>query len=148
MCFVRAPNGQFTTFIPPGAGTGDLQACSSFTTDTLNDVGAMAGYNIDANLVEHGWVRTRDGKITTFDVPGGGTGAFQGTYTAGINLGGTVPGWVTDSDSVTHGFVRSPSGNLTTFDVTGAAQGPARGRLSRPSTCSVPSPDGTLTPAA
>ena len=38
VCFVRAPDGRITTFIPPGTGAGDLTACSSFTTDALNDV--------------------------------------------------------------------------------------------------------------
>jgi hypothetical protein len=32
-----------------------------------------------ANLVQHGLIRHPDGTLTTFDVPGAGTGSYQGT---------------------------------------------------------------------
>ncbi len=126
-CWVRTPDGTFTTFIPPNAGTGAFQGCFSFTADGLNDLGATAGWAVDTNFADHGWVRARNGNITTFDVPGGGTGAGQGTVAGGINLGGTIPGWLIDEDSVFHGFVRAPDGDVTTFDVKGAGTGPGQG---------------------
>jgi hypothetical protein len=125
-CFVRARDGTFTTFIPPGAGTGAFQGCNAFTQDSLNDVGATAGWGVDDNFADHGWVRAPDGKITTFDVPGGGTGAGQGTVAGGINLWGTIAGWLIDSDSVYHGFVRTPHGDITNFDVKGAGTSPGQ----------------------
>ncbi len=125
-CFVRTPDGTFTTFLPPGAGTAAFQGCAMFTQGALNDVGATAGYGVDANFVDHGWVRTRDGKFTTFDVPGAGTGGGQGTIPAGINLGGTVPGWLIDEDVVFHGYVRTPDRKITTFDIPGAGTTPGQ----------------------
>ena len=36
----------------------------------LNDLGAITGYYLDANNVYHGFVRSPEGKFTTFDAPG------------------------------------------------------------------------------
>ena len=51
--------------------------------------------------------------ITTFDAPGGGTGAFQGTYATNINPSGTIIGFSRDANDVRHGFVRSQDGSFT-----------------------------------
>jgi hypothetical protein len=42
-------------------------------------------------------------KIITFDVPGSGTKAGQGTRANGINLVGTIAGTYADASGVTHG---------------------------------------------
>src|SRR4029453_9261896 len=58
--------------------------------------------------------------ITTFDAPGGGTGALQGTYATNINPSGTIIGFSRDANDVRHGFVRSRDGSFTIFDAPGA----------------------------
>src|SRR4029450_9373579 len=58
--------------------------------------------------------------ITTFDAPGGGTGAFQGTYATNIDPSGTIIGFSRDANDVRHGFVRSQDDSFTIFDAPGA----------------------------
>jgi hypothetical protein len=53
----------------------------------------------------HGFVRTPDGTITTFDAPGAGTGLFQGTIPSGINPAGAIVGYYLDASYVFHGFL-------------------------------------------
>ena len=50
--------------------------------------------------------------ITTFDAPGAGTGAFQGTYGLNINPSGTIIGFSRDANNVRHGFIRSTDGSF------------------------------------
>src|SRR6201987_1489322 len=88
--FVRAPNGAITTFDAPGAGTGSFQGTITAGADGLNPARAIVGVYFDASNVAHGFVRAADGAITTFDVPGAGTGPGQGTETSGINPAGIV----------------------------------------------------------
>jgi hypothetical protein len=47
-------------------------------------------------------------KIITFDVPGAGTGAGQGTTPSNVNDAGVISGNYTDSNNVTHSFMRLP----------------------------------------
>ena len=54
--------------------------------------------------------------ITTFDAPGAGTGADQGTTGFGINPAGAITGFMRDANFARHGFVRSPEGTITVFD--------------------------------
>jgi hypothetical protein len=58
--------------------------------------------------------------ITTFDAPGAGTAAGQGTTGFGINPAGAITGFYIDASSVQHGFVRAPNGIITEFDPTGS----------------------------
>jgi len=74
-------------------------------------------------------VRSSDGTITTFDVPGAGTDPFQGTSPQGNNAPGAVTGEYVDTSDVNHGFVRALDGTLTTFDVPGAGTGPFQGTI-------------------
>src|ERR1035441_6562763 len=59
-------------------------------------------------------------KIITYEVPGAGNGAGQGTQAFGINSSGEVAGFYTDAKSVNHGFLRKPNGTFTKFDPTGS----------------------------
>ena len=45
-------------------------------------------------------------RIITYDVPGAGTGAWQGTQPMTINPEGAITGSYTDSNNVVHGFLR------------------------------------------
>jgi hypothetical protein len=74
----------------------------------------------------HGFLRVRDGAITTFDAPGAGTGANQGTIAGDLNDLGVIAGYYIDANNVSHGFLLNPDGTFTTFDA------PGRGHRRRP----------------
>ena len=57
----------FVGFVAPGAGTGPYQG--TFVAGIYVE-GALAGWYVDAQGVPHGFLRTKDGDITTFDAPG------------------------------------------------------------------------------
>ena len=59
--------------------------------------------------------------FSSFEAPGAGTLAGQGTLAVGINSAGTVAGYYLDSSGVYHGFVRTATGTFTSFDPPGAA---------------------------
>jgi redox-regulated HSP33 family molecular chaperone len=63
---------------------------------------------VDTSDVNHGFVRALDGTLTTFDVPGAGTGPFQGTIPLSNNSVGAITGYYIDASDVTHGFLRTP----------------------------------------
>jgi hypothetical protein len=69
--------------------------------------GDTAGIYYDASGVGHGFVRSKQGKITKFDVSGQGAGSGQGlTATNSINAGGgAVVGSYVDSNGAFHGFI-------------------------------------------
>lgn len=115
--YLRAPDGTFTSFDVPHAGTGPDQG--TFAAN-MNLEGTIAGFYVDNSDVGHGFVRTREGAITEFDAPGAGTGPNQGTWLGWaqcISTTGAVDGTYWDSADVSHGFVRDPDGNITTFEV-------------------------------
>ena len=65
--------------------------------------------------------------ITTFDAPGAGTGAFQGTYATNIGPSGTIIGFSRDANDVRHGFIRSKHDSFIIFDAPGSGTGPGQG---------------------
>ena len=125
--FLRSPDGKFTTWIGPDACTGNgSEGCFGSGASNINAFGTIAGGFEDniGNFVHHSFVRNAEGKLKTFDVPGAGTGSYQGTGCPGCNLGlnqfGAIAGIYSDVNSVNHGFLRSPKGEFTTFDAPGA----------------------------
>ena len=60
--------------------------------------------------------------FTTFDCPGAGTGALQGTGGISINKAGAITGFcvLAGSGDIAHGFVRAAGGAVTVFDAPGA----------------------------
>jgi hypothetical protein len=125
--FLRTPDGRFTTWDGPNSCTGNgSQGCYGSGASNINMFGIVVGGFEDnsGNFVHHSFVRGPNGKLKVFDVPGAGTGSYQGTGCPGCNLGlnqwGVVAGIYSDSNSVNHGFVRSPDGKFTTFDAPGA----------------------------
>jgi len=69
--------GTFITFDPPG---------STFTSPSgITPGGVIVGWYADAGGVTHGFLRTRGGSFTTFDVPG----AVNGTYPLGRQSAGS-----------------------------------------------------------
>jgi hypothetical protein len=47
--------------------------------------------------------------ITSFDAPGAGTGAFQGTYATNLDSSGTIIGFSRDTNNARHGFMMEGS---------------------------------------
>lgn len=103
--FLRSPDGHFTTFDAPGAGTGNYQGtgCPSDCPVSINDWGAVSGSYSDENYVSHGYLRSPDGKIATVDPVGS---AY--TFPDGINDFGAITGYYGDVNNVYHGFVAVP----------------------------------------
>jgi hypothetical protein len=123
---VRERDGNLKVFDVPGAGIGSYQGtgCPGCALG-FNQRGAIAGTFIDANSVQHGYVRSPDGKFTTFDAPGAGTDSGQGTgcpsdCPTSLNDFGAVMGTYIDTNYVLHGYRRSPNGNIVTIDPVGS----------------------------
>ncbi len=62
-----------------------------------NDAGITTGNHIDAQGVNHGFMRAVDGKITTFDAPGAGSGSSQGPIPVAISSQGAITGYYIDA---------------------------------------------------
>jgi hypothetical protein len=109
------------TFQAPGADTTPGSFDGTFA-DSINNARAITGYYLDANNVFYGFLRSREGKFTTFQAPGADTtpGSFSGTNPTSINDLGAITGYYLDANGVNHGFLRNPKGEFTTFDVSGA----------------------------
>ncbi len=130
-----------TTIDAPHAG-----AIKGYGTEAIAicPAGQIAGFYADYSNVMHAYVRTTDGKITTFDAPdvsfmGGAipfptSGAGPGTYAVAGDACGLVTGYVIDSRDVAHGYLRAADGTLTLFDVphagTANGQGTFAGNMS------------------
>jgi hypothetical protein len=61
---------------------------------------------VDANGVNHGFVRSPGAEIITFDVPGAGTASGQGTIPGSSDPAGAIAGRYVDASGVSHGFLR------------------------------------------
>jgi hypothetical protein len=107
--FLRTPGGQLTTFDAPGEGPYGV-GCAADCPIGLNDWGAITGIYLDANNVFHGFLRSPEGRFTTFEAPGADTtaGDFNGTFPYTINDQGLITGYYIDANNVSHGFLRLP----------------------------------------
>jgi hypothetical protein len=85
---------------------------------------ATSGFVLSASANE------RKTAIITFDAPGAGTGASQGTQAFAISPNGTITGFYFDSNNVAHGYVRARDGTFITFDAPGAGTGSGQGTFS------------------
>jgi hypothetical protein len=74
--------------------------------------------------MNHGFLLDKNGAMTTFDAPSGGTGPDQGTLPWDINPNGTIAGWTVDDADVLHGFVRNRDGTIVEYDVPGGTMFP------------------------
>ena len=88
-----------------------LCACLGLAAGTVAPQLGMAGSGVDGKAA-----------ITTFEAPGAGTAASEGTLAYSINKAGAIAGWYVDSYRVIHGFARAPGGAITAFDPPGSAQ--------------------------
>jgi hypothetical protein len=76
--------------------------------ESTNAQEVITGSYYGANGVAHGFERARSGAISTFDVPGAGTGPGQGTFSLANNSSGAIAGFYTDENFRGHGFLRTP----------------------------------------
>ena len=111
--FVRAANGTINKFDVSGAGTGAGTGVGfGFVQGTIplgnNLEGVVTGIYVDQNNASHGFMRARNGEITTFDLAGAGTDANQGTFPCSNNVEGAIAGFYIDANNVLHGFLRIP----------------------------------------
>jgi len=104
--YVRDPEGNITTFDPPGSV--DTQAFS------INAGGAITGYYNESNLVIHGFLREPNGKFTAFNAPDS-----ISTKAVSINAVGAITGYYQKANGSVHGFLRHPTGHITSFDPPG-----------------------------
>ena len=80
----------------------------------INRAGEITGSYSDANNVTHGFLRSRGGAFTTFDVPGA-----IATVPTGLNSKGVITGYDL-ANNRNHGFLRYRDGTFITFDPPGA----------------------------
>jgi probable HAF family extracellular repeat protein len=111
--FVKDRHGRVTRFDVPGEGTELPQG--------LNDKGQIAGIYLDAAGVQTGFVRDRNGKITTIALSAIGTKARD------INDRGDVVGIYADPAAnelgyVISGYLRHRSGKVTTIALAGGRE--------------------------
>jgi hypothetical protein len=112
--YLRSFVGQATTFNTPGDASLGAN-CISDCSLGLNDWGAVTGVYFDANGVGHGFLRTPDVKVVSFDAPGAASVTPQapwfwmGTLPVTINDDGVIAGYYIDANNVSHGFLRFPS---------------------------------------
>ena len=124
--FLRSPDGKYTTFEAPGACPGNLpDGCHGSGAWNINASGVAVGPYEDTsgNFVAHTFIRTPDGKFTTFEVPGSSMEAGQGTLPAsfsGLNQFGAITGLYYDSNNTFHGYLRHPNGTFVDFEAPGA----------------------------
>jgi hypothetical protein len=128
--YVRRPDGTFATWLgPAGCDTPPATGCYGTAAFGINVFGSISGGYEDnsGNFVGHGLVRSPEGRFTTYNVPDGGNGPYQGTNCPGcsvpFNLFGAIAGYYIDASNATHGYLRNPWGGITTFDAPG--EGPA-----------------------
>jgi len=125
--YVRSPAGTYVEFDVPGAAPSPGANCLYYAGGTcpqaINDLGVVAGFDADSDFNFHGFVRTAEGNITTFDAPGG----VGSTFPSSVNVWGTITGYSYDGNGTAHGFVRKADGTITTFDDPDAGTGPGLG---------------------
>jgi hypothetical protein len=108
---------QIITFEAPNSGTSAYQGTAPMA---INLFGTITGTITDSSYGTHGFVRTRDGQFTEFDVPGANPTAGC-TCPVAINDRGVIAGYYIDTNSVGHGFLRAANGKFTKFNPPGAA---------------------------
>ena len=118
-----------TAFSAPGAGTGAGQGTGGFG---INPQGTVVGSYLDDGNVFHGYQCVSGcgsaSTFTTFNAPGAGKAANQGTITFGINVFGVITGYFIDANNVAHGFVTTaPFKHFTILNEPDAGKGAGQG---------------------
>jgi hypothetical protein len=107
VAFLRSPDGNIVTFSAvPGYST---------YPSGINDNDEITG-GYDRGHIEHGFIRAKNGVVTTFNLP---NGKPIGTGPEGINNNGDVVG-ITDNETGIVGFIRMHDRSVITFGVPGS----------------------------
>ena len=113
--------GKFTTINDPNAS----ETKGGTLLNSINTQGVGVGQYWDSKGVSHAYFRSVGGTFASFDAPGAGTNAGQGTQAWGLSDdGSTMTGTFVDSKNVSHGFIRTKNGGFTTIDDPNAGSGP------------------------
>jgi hypothetical protein len=114
--FVRDPDGNTTTF----------QYQQGIVPTSINASGTTAGWYGPTSGPVQGFVRSAEGKITPFELPGqigdsvdtspsiNWAGEVTGSYTVS-----NVPNQPSEPSQITYGFLRSCDGKIVSFQVPG-----------------------------
>lgn len=96
------------------AGWTGIDVAGSFQTTpaAISDTEVVTGSWIDDSGIVHGFVRAKEGTITSFDAAEGGN-----TQVIAINKGGSIVGTYTDFSGDDSGFIRAPDSTITLFAV-------------------------------
>src|ERR1700687_3774543 len=94
----------FVTFDVPGNLPTEPSA--------INASGDVTGQYVDAGGNGHGFLRTSNGAITTFDAPG----AIMATLGRSIDTNDDITGYCLDTNGHFHGFLRFSNGAFALFD--------------------------------
>jgi hypothetical protein len=95
-----------------GAAIITFEVPGSYDTEpwSMNTQGTVTGFYQDGpGYTEHGFLRTTDGTITSFDT------SYGSTVPTGINNHGAITGQSQISKHRYQGFIRSPDGTIATF---------------------------------
>jgi len=113
---ITASDGRNSTFIR--FTTFDVPNSVNINPTAISPSGQIVGYYQDATYTYHAFLRSSDGAITSFDVPGAGQGSSLGTVVTGINPKGQIVGEDIYVNNVlmSRGFVREADGTFTIFD--------------------------------
>lgn len=109
--FLRGLDGSFTTFQAPGADTAEGSGNGTFP-ESINGAGAITGHYTGrsaSGIVNHGFLRSPQGEVVTFDAPGVSSASGDGTFPRSINANGAIVGNYSAADEeVNRGFLRAP----------------------------------------
>ena len=120
--------GIWVLYMDPAAHAGVISFDPAGSIDTLpmglNAKGSIAGRYDDPDGNIHGFLRARNGTITTFDASDPVAQQTPGavpcwTYATGINSKNTVVGYQ-DGGCPLQGFIRASDGTITLFSVDGS----------------------------
>lgn len=116
---------QLIVFEAPGATDKNVTLCDGYCGTqalAMNDKGTIVGFYTDDKVVPHAFIRSADGKYTSFEAPKAGIGAYlnQGTVPYSINERGEIVGQYEDASNVYYGFIRHPDGHFDVVDAPGA----------------------------
>jgi hypothetical protein len=125
--FLRRADGTFETWKDPNAcntpNTSTSEFCGGTGAFNINVFGVIAGTYMDTNYVGHGLIRLPSGRTQSYEVPGAGSGPYDGTScpgcSVGLNFFGATAGYYVDSSNLQHVYLRSFAGQTTTFDTPG-----------------------------
>jgi len=125
--FLRASNGTFTTFDPPGQiflfnpfSFGNNLRMSPEGTITGFYFQPISGNPFGGNYQV--FVRASDGTFTTFDAANYPPCCIW-SFPSGITPSGMITGSLNDGFTLNHGFLRARDGTVALFDAPGAGNG-------------------------